>query len=218
MLLNDSLGKFVVAGALLSLISGCMGGEGAGFARSNYYQIGTATEINLGMQALDKTEMIKNLTRLFARQATPTINFDFNKADLDDASRAALDSQAEFIKHTKLIKFRVYGHTDKVGSNAYNLRLGKRRADAAVNYLVSIGVPRDRIDAVASYGETRPLVLTEGRSRENRRTVTEVVGFVPKYDGTMDARYLRNVYNNYVIHFPLATEPLGESTLISGTQ
>ena len=106
--------------------------------------------------------------------------------------------QAAWIKAHPAITFRVYGHTDKVGGNAFNKRLGAKRARAAVNYLISQGVSRNKVEAVVSFGETRPLVLTETENRLNRRTVTEVKGFYnPNRSGTLDGKYAVNIYNTY---------------------
>ncbi|MEM7241030.1 MAG: OmpA family protein [Pseudomonadota bacterium] len=144
-------------------------------------------------------EMAANLTRLFASEAPATINFAFNSSQLDETARSNLRAQAEWIKRHPNITFRVFGHTDKVGSNAFNRRLGQRRARAAVNYLVSQGVDRRKVEAVVSFGETRPLVLTEQANRENRRTVTEVKGFFqPGRSGTLDGKYAVRIYNEYV--------------------
>ncbi|MEO0960151.1 MAG: OmpA family protein, partial [Pseudomonadota bacterium] len=124
-----------------------------------------------------KGGILADLSNSFRAAAPDMINFAFNSSELDAEARSILDRQAAWISANPAIRFRVYGHTDKVGSNAYNQRLGLRRAQAAVRYLVSRGVPRNKLEAVASFGETRPLVDTQNRERLNRRTVTEVVGF-----------------------------------------
>ncbi len=103
-----------------------------------------------------------------------TINFAFNSAELSDEARSILQKQANFIKQFPEVRFRVFGHTDKVGSNGYNQRLGLRRAQAAVAYLSSLGISRSRLEAVVSYGETKPLIATNEAEVRNRRTVTEV--------------------------------------------
>jgi outer membrane protein OmpA-like peptidoglycan-associated protein len=158
---------------------------------------GVATANNVAVQSASAEEILINLTLKFASEVPARINFAFNKADLDAEARAALDQQAAWIMAHPKIKFRVYGHTDKVGSNAYNQRLGQRRANAAVNYLISKGVDRKKVEAVASYGETRPVVLTEAPNRENRRTVTEVSGFFRKDGGELDGKYAVRIYNEY---------------------
>ncbi|MEM7438971.1 MAG: OmpA family protein [Pseudomonadota bacterium] len=161
--------------------------------------LGLANAQNAAVQTGQLSQMAANLTRKFAAEAPARINFAFNSSSLDAAARTALRSQAAWIKQHPQIVFRVYGHTDKVGSAAYNRRLGKRRANAAVNYLVSLGVPRSKLQAVASFGETRPIVLTEGPSRENRRTVTEVSGFAKgRHAPDLDGKYAVTVYNEYI--------------------
>ncbi len=139
-----------------------------------------------------------DLSERFAKQVPNTINFAFNSAVLDGQARAALDKQAHFIRQFPEVRFRVYGHTDAVGSQAYNRSLGQRRANAAVRYLVSRGISRSRLEAVVSFGETRPVVVTEGRERRNRRTVTQVSGFVKDHPIIMDGKYAEVVYREYV--------------------
>ena len=135
-----------------------------------------------------------DLSRRFAAQAPTMINFAFDSAALDGTARAALDKQASWIQRYPGVVFRVYGHTDAVGSNAYNQRLGQRRANAAVRYLISRGVDRRRLQAVVSRGETQPLVVTEGRELRNRRTVTEVSGFLKNTPLVHDGKYMHVVY------------------------
>ncbi len=161
---------------------------------------GYANANNVAIQSGQQTgAMLANLTRKFASETPATINFAFNSSQLDDQARLALQQQADWIKARPQITFTVFGHTDKVGGPAYNKSLGKRRAQTAVNYMISLGVSRAKVRAVASFGETRPLVLTEGPNRQNRRTVTEVSGFGrSKNGGTLDGRYALEVYNRYI--------------------
>ncbi len=139
-----------------------------------------------------------NLSRQFAAEVPSTINFDFNKATLDGAARATLLRQADWIKQYPYVKFRVYGHTDKVGSDSYNKRLGLRRARAAVNFLVSQGISRNRLEAVVSFGETQPIIVVDGRERRNRRTVTEVSGFLKGRPQRLDGKYALFEYEEYI--------------------
>jgi len=108
------------------------------------------------------------------------------------------------------VRFRVFGHTDLVGSNSYNKTLGMRRARAAVSYLTSLGIDRSRLEAVVSFGETRPLVPVEARERRNRRTVTAVSGFVRNHPSVLDGKYAAIVYRDY-IESAVATTGLSES-------
>lgn len=138
------------------------------------------------------------LGQRFADEVPTTINFAFNSATLDAEAQAVLRQQAHFIRQFPEVRFSVYGHTDLVGSNAYNQRLGLRRARAVVNYLVAQGIERSRLDALVSLGETQPLVATQTEERRNRRTVTEVTGFVQNHPLVLDGRYAQIVYRGYV--------------------
>ncbi|MDJ1006955.1 MAG: OmpA family protein [Paracoccaceae bacterium] len=139
-----------------------------------------------------------NLNARFAEAVPTMVNFAFDSAVLDADAQAVLREQANFIRQFPEVQFRVYGHTDAVGSEAYNKDLGLRRARAVVNFLASQGVSRSRLEALVSFGETRPLVVTNDRERRNRRTVTEVSGFVQSHPAVLDGRYAAILYREYV--------------------
>lgn len=140
-----------------------------------------------------------DLSKKFAAKAPNTVTFAFNSAALDSHAQAALAKQAHFIRQYPEVRFRVYGHTDAVGSNAYNRRLGQRRADAVVNYLVRHGISRSRLEAVVSFGETQPIVASQGQERRNRRTVTEVSGFVQDHPLIIDGKYVEVINREYLV-------------------
>jgi hypothetical protein len=121
---------------------------------------------------------IASLNSRFAAEVAPIVNFAFDKADLTPASMAILDAQAEWMRRFVNLRFSVYGHTDLVGSEGYNFDLAKRRAEAVVAYLAARGVSNDQLEALVSYGETKPLIPVDKREALNRRTVTEVTGYV----------------------------------------
>jgi hypothetical protein len=73
-----------------------------------------------------------------------------------------------------------------------------RRARAVVSYLASQGIGRDRLEAVVSHGETQPQIVTQGRERRNRRTVTEVSGFVQSHPSVLDGKYAQIIYRDYI--------------------
>lgn len=141
---------------------------------------------------------VENLSNRFSNEVLSTVNFAFNSAQLDAAAQTTLREQARWIRQFPEVRFRVYGHTDAVGSNAYNKRLGLRRAQAVVGFLTRQGISRDRLEAVVSFGETQPLIVTQGRERRNRRTVTDVSGFVGTHPIVMDGKYAQVVYREYV--------------------
>jgi peptidoglycan-associated lipoprotein len=134
----------------------------------------------------------------FAGEVESTITFAFNSATLTPEARKVLDRQANWIGQFPELRFRVYGHTDLVGSDRYNKALGKRRAEAVVAYFSSLGISRNRLEALVSYGETRPVVQTAAAEERNRRTVTEVSGFYERVAGDMDGKYAEVIYRSYI--------------------
>jgi len=158
---------------------------------------GNPTANNLQAQTSERNFAIA-LTRKFASDVDPTVNFDFNRAELDSQARVVLARQADWMKQFPEARFRVFGHTDLVGTEAYNNALGLRRANAVVDFLISEGISRDRLDAVISEGETMPLIQTEDRERRNRRATTEVGGFSSKYSGDLEGKYAQIIWRDYV--------------------
>ena len=195
---------FALTAAAAIALAGC---DTTGTAISNLDQelglpteasaFGSAVTANQAINNGDETYRI-NLARRFAAEVQSMVNFPFNSYALDDEARAILRQQANFINQFPEVRFKVYGHTDLVGSAGYNRRLGLRRAQTVVLYLVSQGVDRRRIEAVVSQGESQPLIATEGEERANRRTVTEVSGFVARHPTVMDGQYAQIIYREYV--------------------
>lgn len=153
----------------------------------------------------------ESLARRFEAEVPSTITFAFNSAQLDADARRALVRQADWIRQFPEVRFRVYGHTDLVGSNAYNKRLGLRRAQAVVAFFAAQGISRSRLEAVSSFGETQPVVFTEGRERRNRRTVTQVTGFVQNHPTVLNGKYAQVIWREYV-ESATAKSELGEQT------
>lgn len=160
-------------------------------------QFGNATMNNTLIQT-GELEYTVALAERFSAEVPDTINFAFNSAELSDEARSILKKQADFIRQFPEVRFRVFGHADKVGSNGYNQRLGLRRAQAAVAYLSSLGISRSRLEAVVSYGETRPLIATNAAEVRNRRTVTEVSGFVKSHPLVLNGKYAEVIWREYV--------------------
>lgn len=158
---------------------------------------GNATMNNTLIQNGDRHYVV-GLNDRFVREVPTTVNFAFNSAVLDAAAQTTLLRQADWIRQFPEVRFRVFGHTDLVGSAGYNKSLGLRRAQAVVAFLTSRGISRSRLEAVASYGETQPLVVTQTRERRNRRTVTEVTGFVGSAPMVLDGKYAQIIYRDYV--------------------
>ncbi|WP_300518724.1 OmpA family protein [Aliiroseovarius sp.] len=169
-------------------------------------RFGDATLNNTALQSGDRSFLVAMGER-FARETNDTVNFAFDSAVLDGESQEILRRQARWINQFPEVRFRVYGHTDLVGTKSYNRSLGMRRARAVVNYLVSHGVDRRRLEAVVSEGETQPLIATENRERRNRRTVTEVFGLNANDGMVLNGKYAQAVYREYVESATEATLP-----------
>jgi peptidoglycan-associated lipoprotein len=98
------------------------------------------------------------------------VYFDFDRYALREDARARLARNAEFLRTRPEFVVNVEGHCDERGTNEYNLALGERRAQAAREYLVSLGVDAGRLRSL-SYGEERPLCAESGEGcwQRNRR-------------------------------------------------
>jgi peptidoglycan-associated lipoprotein len=83
------------------------------------------------------------------------VYFDFDQATLTEAARRTLESHAAWLQTHRTLKVTVEGHCDERGTVDYNIALGDRRAQAARDYLASLGVAGDRLTAI-SYGKERP--------------------------------------------------------------
>jgi len=98
------------------------------------------------------------------------VNFDFDKATLRADGKPVLDEAVRTLKDERDIKVSVEGHTDAVGSDAYNQRLSERRAGAVADYLAGGGIARARM-ATVGFGESKPVASneTEDGRAQNRR-------------------------------------------------
>ena len=104
------------------------------------------------------------------------IYFDTDRYNIDSADAAALQTQAQYLSQYPQVSITIEGHADERGTREYNLALGERRANAAKNYLVSLGVPAGRLSTI-SYGKERPVATGSNESAwaQNRRAVTVVL-------------------------------------------
>lgn len=84
------------------------------------------------------------------------IYFDFDRYDLRPDAKETLRENAKVLKENPTWKILIEGHCDERGSNEYNLALGEKRARAAMQYLIKLGIDPDRL-SIISYGEERPV-------------------------------------------------------------
>ena len=105
-----------------------------------------------------------------------TVYFDTDRYNIDGQDQQALAAQAVWLAKYPAKRITIEGHCDERGTREYNLALGERRANAAKNYLVSLGIDAGRIGTV-SHGKEKPLALgsNEESWSKNRRAVTVTV-------------------------------------------
>ena len=111
----------------------------------------------------------------FTKVVGDRVFFDYDRYDIKDEGRATLQRQAAWLKKYPAVAVTVEGHCDERGTREYNLALGQRRATAAKDYLISLGVDAGRITTI-SYGKERPVCVESVEScwAQNRRAVTVI--------------------------------------------
>jgi outer membrane protein OmpA-like peptidoglycan-associated protein len=104
------------------------------------------------------------------------VNFDFNKWNIRPDARPILDEAIRVLHEERNVELSVEGHTDAIGSDAYNLRLSERRARAVADYLAAGGIERRRMRVVGD-GESRPVAsnATEEGRAQNRRVELHIL-------------------------------------------
>jgi outer membrane protein OmpA-like peptidoglycan-associated protein len=97
--------------------------------------------------------------------------FDLNKATIRSESGEALAAIADIMKEYPTTVFHIGGHTDSQGSDAYNLKLSKDRAASVREFLVSKGIPQNRLTS-EGYGESNPIASNKtAKGRQDNRRV-----------------------------------------------
>ena len=149
----------------------------------------------LAVQALTTTQMRENSIRINAlelksmdiqNQEAPkemtvvlderALNFDFDKSNVKPQYYDLLNNIKEFVEQNNY-EITIVGHTDSIGSNAYNFKLSRRRAESVKAKLLEFGLPEDRIVGIEAMGEEQPIATNatkEGRA-QNRRVEFKLV-------------------------------------------
>jgi peptidoglycan-associated lipoprotein len=108
------------------------------------------------------------------------VYFAFDSFDLRPDARATLKTNADWLKANPSTRVEIEGHTDERGTSEYNLALGAKRAQAAKDYLVSLGIPVDRLSTI-SYGEELQVCKEQAEDcwQKNRRDRFVIAGARP---------------------------------------
>jgi peptidoglycan-associated lipoprotein len=157
-----SLGGLVALG--LILCAGCssktkgLQGEGSG----------VGSESNLGSQG--SLEQFKNTGTLSGSGPLSDIHFGYNTYNIESQDGSVLKQNASWLQSNPKTRVQVEGHCDERGSEEYNIALGAKRAQAAKDYLETLGVEGSRISTI-SYGKELPMCTDHDEScwQQNRR-------------------------------------------------
>ncbi len=98
----------------------------------------------------------KSLDQINREKPLGTVYFDYDRALIRDDARPVLDANAAWLKKFRTVKILIEGHCDERGTEEYNLALGEKRAKSTQDYLLSLGVPADRMKII-SYGKSQPI-------------------------------------------------------------
>ncbi len=127
--------------------------------------------VSIAVNASPVTEAPKtsSIDELFLQEVADAY-FDYDSAELRPDARQAVQKDAAFFKQYPTMRVTIEGHCDERGSTEYNLALGQRRANAVMQYLVSLGIPESRLNAT-SWGKEKPFCMeaTEACYAKNRR-------------------------------------------------
>jgi peptidoglycan-associated lipoprotein len=171
--------KPVALFAALALVAACEStseetgtASGAGTGAGDVETAVVVTEIEVEEVSLSPVEAEEEMVGIGDR-----VFFGFDQYTLSGEGRITLEGQAALLNKYPAITVVIEGHADERGTREYNLALGERRANAAKNYLVVLGVDPGRIRTV-TYGEERPAVVgsNDGAWAQNRRAATIVAG------------------------------------------
>lgn len=121
-------------------------------------------------QRLEKERQLREMLGQANTELSQMIYFAFDSSSLTPEARQILTRKVDVLRKYPQVKLVIEGHCDERGTAEYNLALGERRAQAAAQYLVNLGVEAGRISTV-SYGKERPLDPGHGESAwsKNRR-------------------------------------------------
>ena len=159
-----------VAGVALLALAACTGnGTGTGTVEGSGGKAG-----NPG-GGIDRASRDGAKVTFEAAGVSDTIYFDYDKTTLRPDALPTLQRIAGWMMQHPTVQIRIAGHADERGTREYNLALGDRRATTVRSYLVSLGIPAERLETM-SYGKERPVAVgsDEASWAKNRRAVAEI--------------------------------------------
>ena len=150
--------KFLILPLIIAVLAGC----------SSTQKQSSAEDLS----ALDTSgETLKGDSDSGTAEGLQTVYFAFNSSTLSASTKDALMQNADILKEKSNLMIEIEGHADERGGREYNLALGENRANETKKYLVSLGVPAERM-ATISYGKERPIAFghDEDSWSKNRRS------------------------------------------------
>ncbi|MFH2011180.1 MAG: peptidoglycan-associated lipoprotein Pal [Pseudomonadota bacterium] len=122
-------------------------------------------------EAARKAEAAEREAQLREEFEQIDIHFAYDKSDLTNEATGILGNKVAYLQGHPNIKTQIEGHCDERGSNEYNMALGERRANSAMQYLVTSGIEASRISTI-SYGEEKPIAVGQNEEAwaKNRRS------------------------------------------------
>jgi len=114
--------------------------------------------------------MAKSLEQINQESPLEMIHFDYDRYFIREDAKPVLESNSQWLKKFRSVRILIEGHCDERGTEEYNLALGEKRAKGTMDYLVSLGIPVNRMQII-SYGKSQPLELghDEVSWQKNRR-------------------------------------------------
>jgi peptidoglycan-associated lipoprotein len=164
--------------AIALLLAACETPPDSGATTTGQSGSGTGSSSGVGTmgsgvqgQGLGPNASAQQLTEALQRIGD-RVFFAFDSSEVRDDGRQIIQRWAQFLQQNPNAQAVIEGHTDDRGTREYNLGLGERRATSVRNYLVSLGVPANRVQTV-SYGKERPAMVgsNEQAWSQNRRGV-----------------------------------------------
>lgn len=167
----------------LEIITKNVSGDLSGMCFSKKVQImdeqALATAKEIALKGNESTEGLKEVAAINLKP----IYYDFNKSNIRSDAAETLNQNIALLKANPDVVVKLSAHTDSRGTEAYNINLSRKRAQAAIDYLVKNGIPRKQIVAVISLGKQElvntcadGVECTEEQHQLNRRTEFKVIG------------------------------------------